>query len=157
MSIEKKYKRLLKKQENFADTQDLLDLLSIDLIEKLYLNYVESKKVQLQELLEEIDVNDLKSSKKVIKELYKIIDSFKSGEKMGLNSSNYPNVNGIIYTLIGEIGETQYVMSIDNELYYLQESDFDRDISYDQMKAERCRSLHTNDMGKEMTEIRRLS
>ena len=158
MTLREKFEKLRNIEDNMADTDDLLSSLKEKHNEKLYLYYSESKKTQLCELLEEgvEDYNDLESSKDLINDLYKHRKLFESSEEMGLNSSNYPNVNGIIYTLIGEIGETQYVMSIDDELYYLQEEDFDRDISYAEMKKERCRSLHTNDMGKEMTEIRRI-
>jgi len=159
MTLREKFEKLRNIEDNLADTDDLISALDEIHNEKLYLYYSESKKTQLLELLEEgvEDYNDLESSKDLINDLYKNMDLFESREEMGLNSSNYPNINGIIYTLIGEIGETQYVMSIDNDLYYLQKGDVMFDLSYEEMKERRCRSLHTNDMGKEMTEVKRLS
>jgi len=159
MTLREKFEKLRNIEENMADTDDLISALDEIHNEKIYLYYSESKKTQLLELLEEgvEDYNDLESSKDLIDDLYRNRDLFESREEMGLNSSNYPNINGIIYTLIGEIGETQYVMSISDELYYLQEDDAMLDLSYEEMKERRCRSLHTNDMGKEMTEIKRLS
>ena len=159
MTLRGKFEKLRNIEENMADTNDLISALDEIHNEKLYLYYSESKKTQLLVLLEEgvEDYNDLENSKVLIEDLYKNRKLFESREEMGLNSSNYPNINGIIYTLIGEIGETQYVMSIDNDLYYFTEPDALLNLSYEEMKERRCRSLHTNDMGKEMTEIKRLS
>ena len=150
MKIEKILKKLDKHRGKSAETSELSTSWSLKACEETYIDFSESKITTLEEIIEQ------ELSKETLESILESIYLFKSPEIFGLRTGmDIDYKNNIIYKITGEIGEKLHISYHNGDFHYVTEKP-KRINSKAELKASLGRSLHTNDMGKTMKEVKKL-
>ena len=127
-----------------------------------YYSYDEAKIAFMEDILNIIDENIEKEKDKITfyEEIHKYLNLFESSENLGPNTGDDSSYKkNTIYLISGELGEDLYVAynkETDYITYILFVVDIKEIKTREDLKKSFARSLHTNDIGKEMTKIKKV-